>query len=259
MIERRSKRWLRRAVLAAVATSGLTVSWAVERQSVERANRLHRDGALRAAAALYGARLSRRQPDPSIRYNLGTSLLELGNAAAPGELEAGTGSPDGDIRARAHYNAGLFSLRRALEGDSVRTYATASVESNRAALRIRPDHAETKWNLAMAQRLLDSIDASERRSGRETAESALEADEIVRSENVLDVDEENELPEEAPMEGEEEARADAEAEEPLSRLEAAEILTTTHLDPTLMVRKLLALESRSHWGRRLRRALTPRR
>lgn len=246
-------------MLAAVATSGLTVSWAVERQSLERANRLHREGALRAAATLYGARLSRRQPDPSLRYNLGTSLLELGNPAAPVELEAGAESPEVDVRARAHYNAGVFSLRRALEGDSVRAYATAAVESNRAALRIRPDHAETKWNLAMAQRLLDSIDAADRRSGRETAESALEADEIVRSENVLDVDEENELPEEAPMEGEEETRAELEDENALSRVEAAEILTTTHLDPTLMVRKLLALESRSHWGRRLRRSVTPRR
>ncbi|NIR41162.1 MAG: hypothetical protein GWN79_25415, partial [Actinobacteria bacterium] len=65
-------------------------------------------------------------------------------------------------------------------------------------------------------------------------------------------DEEQELPEDAPMDGEDETRADRGEELPMSQLEAADILTDSHLDPTEMVRKLLALQSRSFWGRRLR-------
>jgi hypothetical protein len=42
---------------------------------------------------------------------------------------------------------------------------------------------------------------------------------------------------------------------PLTTAEAEEILGRTHLDATLIVQKLLALQSRGLWGRRLRRGL----
>jgi hypothetical protein len=263
--------WIRRAVLSGVALSGLLYSWAAERTSLERANRLYRDGALQEASDIYGREASGdggvgREPiDPAVRYNLGTSLLELGSAAAESELlaaaEGGPPAPEegaardaiDEVRARALYNAGLYSLRRALdgvEGDSLRMLATAAVDANRSALRVRPDHADTKWNLAMAQRLLDSIQAGDRDAGEESAESALEADEVMQSQNVLEVDEESELPEDAPMDGEDETRADLNDDGPMSELEAAEILTGSHYDPALLVRKLLALQSRGFWGRR---------
>lgn len=240
--------------MAALAASGVLLSWSWERRSVEHANRLHRRGSSGEAALLYSERLGGAETDPSLRYNLGTSLLELGSPSAPVELEAAVESPLREVRARALYNGGLHSLRTALEGaagDSLRLLAEAAVDANRRALVLRPDHEDTKWNLAMAQRLLDSIDAADRRAGRDRAESALEADEVEQSDNVLELDEEQELPEDAPMEGEEEARADGGEEDPMSRAEADEILSSTHLDPTLLVRKLLALESRSFWGRRV--------
>jgi hypothetical protein len=271
--------WIRRAVLSGVALSGLLYSWAAERTSLERANRLYREGALQEASDIYGREASgdgqggRERIDPAVRYNLGTSLLELGSAAAEGELlAAAEGRPlataEGEslaaeegaareaideVRARALYNAGLYSLRRALdgaEGDSLRMLANAAVDANRSALRVRPDHADTKWNLAIAQRLLDSIQAGDRDAGEESAESALEADEVMQSQNVLEVDEESELPEDAPMDGEDETRADLNDDGPMSELEAAEILTGSHYDPALLVRKLLALQSRGFWGRR---------
>ena len=257
----RERVWLRRGIGAALAASGLLFSWAWERGSLERANRLHRSGDVAEAAVLFDERTG-AEAEPELRYNLGTSLLELGSPFAPDELEAAAEAGAEDVRARSLYNRGLFSLRSALdgtEGDSLRTLAEEAVDANRQALVLRPDHEDTKWNLAMAQRLLDSIDAADRRAGRETAQTALEADEVVQSENVLEVDEEQELPEDAPRQGEEETRADSDEEDPMSRLEAAEILSSTHLDPTLMIRKLLALESRSFWGRRARRAVTPRR
>jgi len=254
--------WLRRAIVAAVAASGLLLSWAWERGSVEHANRLHRRGDLVHAAALYGTGVAEEEVDPSLRYNFGTALLELGSEAATEVLEAAREGAPTEVEARSYYNSGLASLRMALEGadgDSLRALAESAVEANREALFRRPDHADTKWNLAMAQRLLDSIIAADQQAGREEAESALEADEVIQSENVLELDEEQELPEDAPMDGEEETRADAAGDDDMSRLEADEILSTSHLDPSLIIRKLLALESRAQWGRRLRRTVTPRR
>jgi len=248
-----TRRWLIRGVVAALASSGLVLSWSFERDSVERANRLHRDGAMNEAAALYEERLTPDDLDPALRYNLGTSLLELGSSVAREELDAARSSEVVHVQARALYNTGLFSLREALDdaaGDSLRARAEAAVDANRQALVLRPDHQDTKWNLAMAQRLLDSLDMVDGKAGREAAESSLEADEVEQSENVLELDEEQELPEDAPMEGEDETRADLREDGGMSQAEAAEILSSSHLDPTLIVRKLLALESRGFWGRR---------
>jgi hypothetical protein len=253
--------WLGRGIVAAVSCSGLLLSWAVERGSVERANRLYRDGAFERAAEIYRARLD-DDADGAVRHGLGTALLALADPSAPAELELAAASPVVDVRARALYNRGLWSLRSALDdeaGDSLRVHAAAAVAANRSALRARPDHADTKWNLAIAQRLLDSIDAADRRSGRELQEGAVETDMVVRSENAQDVEGDDEFPEEAPREGEDEARAESDGEAALSLAEADEILGRSHLDPSLIVQKLLALEGRSAWGRRLRRSPTVRR
>lgn len=255
-----------RGVLAGFAASGLLLTWAFEQGSLARANRLYRAGALEEAAAIYARRAAAADAGAGlpIRYNLGTALLGLASDSdsARAELGAAAESEVPDVRARALYNHGLSSLLRALDddaGDSTRVYAAAAVSANRSALRARPDHADTRWNLAIAQRLLDSIDAVDRRSGRELQEGAVETDLVVRSENARDVQQDDELPEEAPREGEEEARADAAGEGALSLAEAEEILGRTHIDASLIVQKLLALEGRSAWGRRLRRTPGPRR
>lgn len=252
--------WIVRAFLAVVAAAGLVLSMSLERGTVERGNRLHRFGSRAEAAAVYTARIRSTSADAELHYNLGTALLESGGADATRELDVAAELGGAEVQARAHYNAGLANLRRAIEGvegDSLRALAQAAVQSNRSALRLRPGHEDTSWNLALAQRLLDSIDAADR-PGEETAESALEADEVVQSENVLEVDDESELPEDAPMEGEDETGAEDEDEEVMTLMEAAGILSDSHLDPTLLVRKLLALESRSFLGRRFR-AAGPRR
>lgn len=253
---------LGRSVVAAVAISGLLFTWAAERGSPQRANRLHREGALSEAAAIYARHVTEGDVDPSLRYNLGTSLLGLGSSGARAELEAvATADVVPELRASALYNHGVSSLRRALgeADDSTRWYAAAAVAANRGALRLRPDHADTKWNLAIAQRMLDSIDAEDRRSGRELDEGAVEADLVVRSQNARDVEADDELPEEAPREGEEETRVEVPGEGSLSLTEAEEILGTSHLDARLIVQKLLVLEGRSAWGFRLRRTVGPRR
>jgi len=246
-------RWRRRALVLAVASSGLVLAWSNEHGSVERANRLHRKGRISDAAVIYREQAGRDDPIPRVRYNLGTALIGLENAAGEEEMAAAMASRDAEVKARSQYNIGLSRLTRALdvtEGDSTRIHAQASVVATTNALRLRPGDPDAQWNLAMGLRLLDSIDAAERRSGREMADGAVDADVVVRSENVPDA-EEDEFAEDPPMEGENEAAADLIDETLLSLEEAEQILGTTHLDATQILSKLLALESRSRWGRRL--------
>lgn len=242
---------LKRITVAVLAVGGVVTAAAIERGSLERANRLHRGGEWESASELYRER-TRRTDDARLRYNLGTALTASRATDADVELaRAATTGPD-DIRSRATYNRGFLSLDRAMGthlADSVRIHATASADANRAALRLQPENDDAKWNLAMALRLLDSIDAVERRSGREMQEGAVEADVVTRSVNVPDAAE-DERAEDPPAEGEEEAIAVLGDETPLTAEEAAEILGRTHLNATELLGKLIALESRSRFGRR---------
>jgi len=243
---------VRRLLLAALGVAGLVASVSHERQSMERANRMQRDGRSDEAASLYQARADAGQGDAELRYNLGTTLMPSGAPAAETELARALTSADSDVLGRANYNGGLLQLDHALTAgvpDSVRIHATAAAEANRSALRLHPENSDAKWNLAMALRLMDSIDAMERRSGRELDDGAMEADVVTRSVNVPDAAE-DERAEDPPAEGEDESVAVAGDETPLSAAEALEILGRTHLDATGMLGKLIALESRSRWGRR---------
>lgn len=241
----------RRVALAALSLAGLITFGSAERGSIERANRLQRDGRLEEAADLYGARTLSAPSDPVLRYNLGTTLAALDSSGAEVELARAAPAGTRDIRGRAQYNIGVVRLRRALDGadpDSVRADAAAAVGANRTALRLRPDDPDAKWNLAMALRLLDSIDAFERRSGRELQDGAVEADVVTRSVNVPDAAE-DEFAEDPPAEGERETVAVIGDESPLTPDEAAGILGRSHLDPTAMLEKLLALEGRNRMFR----------
>jgi hypothetical protein len=252
-----SRGTLIRIGIAVTATLGLTLSWSAERRSLERANRLHRVGSSVEAATLYEQRATTGAEDVETRYNLGTAMAASDDPAAEAELVLATRRGPAEIRSRAQYNTGLVRLQNALVAgvpDSVRILAASAADANRASLRLQPENQDAKWNLAMALRLLDSIDAIERRSGREMDDGAMEADVVTRSMNVPDAAE-DERAEDPPAEGENEAVALADDEGPLSEDEAADILGRTHLDPTDMIGKLLALESRSRWGQRLRRGV----
>jgi hypothetical protein len=247
----------RRLALAALAIAGLVTSVSFERRSLERANRMQRSGRSEDAATLYRDRAEAGLGDARLRYNLGTALMPSASAEAETELARALTSADADVLGRANYNGGLLQLDHALTAgvpDSVRIHATAAAEANRSALRVQPDNSDAKWNLAMALRLMDSIDAMERRSGRELDDGAMEADVVTRSVNVPDAAE-DERAEDPPAEGENESAAVVGDETPLTADEASEILGRTHLDATDLLRKLLALESRSRWGKQASRGL----
>ncbi len=248
--------WLRVTVMA-LTLAGLVFTWTNERKSVERANRLHRNGDLPQAAAVYQNRIDSDSLRLDLRYNLGTSLLGLGSARAEEELTRGVESNDDQVTKLALYNLGVSRLLRAVSAenvDSMIIHARASVQANRNTLRLSSDQTDAKWNLSMAQRLLDSIDAANRRAGRVTAEGPANPDELVPAENMLEGEEEDPRQGFAPLEGDDESLAELSEEEPLSFAEAAEILGVTRLDGAAIMRKLLALESRARWGRQLGRA-----
>jgi hypothetical protein len=242
-----------------LAVVGLLVAWTVERQSVQRANRLHRAGALPDAASIYAQRLASDSTDHRLHYNLGTTRLGAGVSDVGAELASGTASADPDVRVRSHYNLGLWNLGRALEAasrDSARAHASASIEAGKEALRLSPGRVDARWNLAIAQRMLDSIQSDDGRAGTETVDGSAQADELVRTDEARDLQDESPVGD-GPQEGEEETLAESDETGPLSVLEADDILGSAHLDPSIMIRKLLAFEGRAQRRTRLGRT-TPR-
>lgn len=250
----------RYTVALMITSASLVWAWSFERGSVERANRLHREGRENDAVGIYqDLAQASGHVDSDVRYNLGTALVGRSIATSEDELTRAKGSPHRGIRARAHYNLGLSRLNRALNAastDSARIHAEVSVAANRSALRLRPEDMNTKWNLAMGLRILDSIQAAARLIGREMEEGDATTDVVTRSVNVPDAAE-DERAEDPPTEGEDEALAEVADNTPLTAEEADKILSTTHLNPTQIVTKLLALEGRWRWGRQ--RGRSPRR
>ena len=234
----------------------ILVLLSIERRGVERGNRLHRRGESTEAAALYRRRILGGSTAGALHYNLGTTLLRLDDVdATQYELSLGVETPEAEVNTRSLYNLGVWNLRIALgsgDTDSTRAHAQAAVEANRLALRSAPDNFDAKWNLAMAQRMLDSIDAVGRRSGREEADGPIDADALVRSDNMGD-GREGELRDEVTMEGEDETLAETEDGTPLSFSDAEEIVGAVPLGAASILRKLLGLESRARWGRQLGR------
>ena len=249
----------RTAPFLLLAAAGLAVSWAVERGSVERANRLHRAGELPSAADIYQARIEGDSADLAAHYNLGTSLLGVGVSGAASELATGAEAENVEVRVRSLYNLGLFNLERASAteaADSARMFALASVEAGKSALRLSPGRFDARWNLAMAQRMLDSIESSDGRAGTESVEGAGDPEELVRTDDTRELQDESPVGE-GPQDGEDETAAVDDEGNVLTILEADDILGSGHLDSSTMIRKLLAFEGRAQRRTRLGRE-TPR-
>ena len=147
--------------LATVIGVGLLVSallYVVDRRSIERANRLYREGQVTAAMNRY-ARLD-PGPDGAESYNLGTSLLALGDAEADAHLIDGTRGTDSITRQKAYYNLAYAQLVRvdpSLAQDSALDLLKQAVSNGRVAVRLDPEDVDALWNLTLAQRMLDSL------------------------------------------------------------------------------------------------------
>lgn len=241
-----------------VAMAGVAMSWTAERQSTERANRLYRQGLWQEAVVIYADRLDANAEDLALQYNLGTALLPTGTAEASVSLSAAGGSTDTEVRAHSFYNLGLWHLTRALEAeaaDSVLGHTLASVEASKEALRLSPGDPAARWNLAMAQRMLDSVRTDESATGSHATEGSSDAQEPTRSEEA-DVDEETPVGE-GPKTGEQETPAASDDLGPLTPEQADGILGTGHLDAAPVMRKLLAYEGRAQRSARPGRTRSP--
>jgi Ca-activated chloride channel family protein len=125
-------------------------------------NRLYRSGQFRRAAEAYQRRAAAGDTSAAARYNLGTALLRLQkwDEARP-LLESAAGvRREPELRQRAHYNAGNADLepvsrRKVTEPDARRERLTRAIAHYKEALLARPGDADAKWNLELAQRLLD--------------------------------------------------------------------------------------------------------
>lgn len=241
-------RW-RALLLVGLSVVGIVLTIRSERTSESRANRLHRSDRLEAAADIYGDHVLQDSTTERLHYNLGTTLLRLGDPAAATQLVEATDSDNERIRIHAFYNLGLVSLIGAFlaqSDDSVLIHARSAVEANKAALRLDPDHIDAGWNLVLAQRILDADFTDFDPGNQASPDEAPDLAEVQIIEGPAPVGQEEGYGE-SPSEGEEETLA-AEDLPPLSLTEASDILGTGHLDPSTMTGKLLLRE-----GRELRR------
>lgn len=235
-----------RVATALVLAAGLMLALAAERRSAERANRLHRAGKPGAAAALYRERVRADSNLVFVRYNLGTALLALGSDGAEPELARATVGEDVELRRQALYNLGVWSLGRALaaaQPDSARAHAGRAVDLNKDVLRLAPGHPGARWNLALAERLLDSLESADGRPGPASLDPSAPTDRLVPSDDARTLENVSDL-RDAPRRGADEAPASADHGAPLSLLEAAEILERTPLDASAIIGKLLTFEGR---------------
>jgi hypothetical protein len=225
--------------------AGTVVAGAAERRSEQRGNRLYRDGAFPDAARLYGGRVLADSTPARLHYNFGTALIGLGSPSATLELERAASTADLELRAHALYNLGRWHLVRARDAnasDSVRVYADLSIDANKSALRLEPGRPDARWNLALAQRMLDSINAESGRAGTEAVDGSADSDQRVMSDDLREFEDDTEVSD-APRQGTDEALAQGEEVAPLSAIEAEEILTADG-DRSVIVRKLLTYEGR---------------
>lgn len=150
--------WVLAFGLAALGMFGTFVRQ--ERASLERGNRFYRDGSVERAGEIYRSRAESDLAPGVAAYNLGTALLAQGAPEAEDYLRVATEGVDSTAVQRGYYNLGQLLLSRLDDAAALEEaipLLTAAVGSNRAALRLDPRDENARWNLALAQLLLDSL------------------------------------------------------------------------------------------------------
>ncbi len=113
------------------------------------------DGDVMGAVRAYEQQIVDGDTTFQTRYNLGTALLAADSLDLVHELlESVRRGADGEVRARARYNAGLAHLEQALrlEGDSANASYAAALSLYRSYLGERYSDEDGKWNYELALR-----------------------------------------------------------------------------------------------------------
>lgn len=133
---------------------------------LERGNRLYRAGKYVEAVEAYQSALASGDDSPTLRYNLGTALLQLGRyGEAEQHLRAALNVVEPELRERVQYNLGqrfLEDARAAEDAEAATALYDAAVEAYREALRLGPADRDAKWNYELALR---ERDEQEQQSG----------------------------------------------------------------------------------------------
>ena len=248
---------MRRWLVFVALLGALLLTGGVRREvgSEERGNRLFRKGQFGGAAQVYRRYLKAAGAPVRLHYNLGTALLGLEPPdAASAELKKTLEGTAPDIAWRGSYNLGFLLLRGALgtvARDTAMSMAVAAVEANKTALRLHPQTDDARWNLAVAQRTVDSL-----------AWLALIGEQEAPSDTLLPPDQMESEVEVLSMagpggnlggagnysRGEKEAMARSGMQGPLSAQDAAAILTNYDQTPEHVLQRIFIVASPNRWG-----------
>jgi Ca-activated chloride channel family protein len=145
------------------ATSAVLLAGLLGGGSLATANTLYRAGQVDRAVEEY-RKVAANDSSALVRYNMGTALLRAGRydearrllgAAADADSAGGATK---ELRFRAAYNAGNTDLEpvfRKQVPDSARNdRLRRAIGRYKQALRLSPGDLDAKWNLELAQRLL---------------------------------------------------------------------------------------------------------
>lgn len=179
-----------RATIVGFVTSALLGSallWQ-DRTTLQHGNHLYRSGDTVQAIEVYRDRALAGNPREIAAYNLGTALVTLDPTEAGTHLRGVITGGDSAVVRRGLYNLGyglIASVREQLPADSAITLLAEAVRSNRLALRLDVSDEDARWNLALSQRLLDSLANtgrySEEQGGAGTDDTRIESVAITRS------------------------------------------------------------------------------
>ena len=116
---------------------------------------LFKQGKVADAVAAYRALVAGGDTSARTLYNLGSAVLGADSLKESTTLlEAVRRNSDGEVRARARFNAGLAALRmgRTPQNPDADVQLAAARDAYRAFLRERPGHADAKWNYELSLR-----------------------------------------------------------------------------------------------------------
>ncbi|MFO0073100.1 MAG: VWA domain-containing protein, partial [Gemmatimonas sp.] len=116
---------------------------------------LFAEGRVGEAVAAYRALVAQGDSSARTLYNLGSAVLGADSLAeAQALLDAVRKNSEGDVRARARFNAGLAALKqgRLPDNPDADQQLAAARAAYRAFLTERPGYADAKWNYELALR-----------------------------------------------------------------------------------------------------------
>jgi Ca-activated chloride channel family protein len=152
-----------RSPALAAAMLALLVLPAVGLASPTSAEKDYQKGDYSAAEKEYSATVQSQPKQPELQFNLGSAAYKARDyAKAVAAFEATLKSTDVPLQQSAYYNLGNTQFRIGQEtaktkpDDAIKTWQQA-VKSYDAALQIKPDDADAKFNRDLVQRKLESL------------------------------------------------------------------------------------------------------